>query len=266
MDFCSVLNVLTSTVDIVIKISLLMSLVDILTIIFDGIGLNLDKLSECECGYCNNNNNNNNIIIIISNTCEIIIPILVVMGEFLLLGIYFTMHTIDKSSLHLILSIEFELVITVILLLISNLAVQSSVDAAYCDTKVIHNVCVFYSRLFVTITIVNTLYKIRGTFIVGLCLTAIYIMIQVIDGLLINVRVSIKFDVIIVAVNQLALILSVQLSIGAVACDTQRIPTVRVVSIMFFLFFFLCFFFFLCVFGFKSVVSCIQYRNKKHTT
>ena len=96
-----------------------------------------------------------------------------------------------------------------------------------------------------TTVIINTLYKVGvSTLIVVLFVHAIYFIMQVMDGLTLNITIPIEIDVIIVAMNHIALILALQ-SIAAVLCDIQMICNVCAIFIIFFvlfLFFVLCFF------------------------
>ena len=137
LDVCGIPGGVIFVVDTLIKMSLLISLVHVLTIIFDVIDLKLDKLSKSEC----KEGNINKIIIIITTMYEISIPLLVFIVGFLLLILviitYLIMHSMDESLLHAAISIKFVLIISAIVSLISNLAVQSSIDSFSCDTQVV---------------------------------------------------------------------------------------------------------------------------------
>lgn len=90
-----------------------------------------------------------------------------------------------------------------------------------------------------TVIIINTWYKIRAaTITVGLFSATIYLIMEVVSGLPINITLSIEFDVIINAVNHLISILAVLSSIVAVDCNTQMVCNACVVFFIFFHFFF----------------------------
>ena len=118
MDIHGTFNGMTSAVNSLIQISLLILFIDVLTIIF----------GRFECGYCSTN-----IIIAISTTYKIRVEVLVVIVRLLVFVIYLIKQAIDESSLHVTLSIKSGLV--------SSLAKQLSIEAAYCDTQAIHRVC-----------------------------------------------------------------------------------------------------------------------------
>lgn len=90
-----------------------------------------------------------------------------------------------------------------------------------------------------TITTTNTWYKIHiVTFTVKLFLTTIYFIRQSMD-MLMNIIISIEFDVIVVVVNQLVLILAIQASIAAVDSNKQIICNVCAVFNIFSFFWYL---------------------------
>ena len=150
MDVCGIHNGMTAIVDIWIKISLFILFVYILTILYNMIDLKLENLSEFEC----EEGNSNNINTIVTNMYKINIAVPVAIVGFLLFVINLIIHAIDELSLHIEISIKSVVIIVAIVLLVSNLAVQSSIDAVYCNTQVIHGVCGLFYSLFLFFEVV----------------------------------------------------------------------------------------------------------------
>lgn len=138
IDVCDTFNGITSAAYILITISIVISSVDVLTIILGGNGSNLDKLNKFEGRY-----GSHTTIIIISIMYKISVAVFIIIVRFLLFVSYLIVQEIDESLLRVpvTLSIKFELIFNVIILLVSNLAKQLSNDAVYCDRQVIHSVC-----------------------------------------------------------------------------------------------------------------------------
>ena len=126
-----ILDVITSVISILTKIAILVSAFVILTVIFDEINDNLNKVSESKCCYDLNSN------VCKKNLTTCVPPLISYKLFIFVVVIFFIMQVMDASSLRVVSSFEFDLFI------------QSSVGAAYCNTEMIRNVCVvFYSVFF----------------------------------------------------------------------------------------------------------------------
>ena len=141
MDICDI----ALAVYILVKISLLISRVDSLTIKFDGMNSTLHKLFELAWDY----GENRNVIIIIANMYKICSATLVV--ALVLSCIYFDMQVMQSSPSNIAVLAELDAVTPAIVQSWQNLAMRSLIDAVYSDTQVllIYSVCgVFYSFYF----------------------------------------------------------------------------------------------------------------------
>ena len=146
LDICNydIVDAITFIIDALIQVSIFASFLYILTVVFDGFNLNFDKSNEFECGR----GNNSEVTVILRNTCAIRGTTDLV--GFYLVNSYFITHGMDESPSNVLLSVEFYLIVIIIIQMIAYLAIQSSVNAVHCYTQVIHNVCgVFYYLFFI---------------------------------------------------------------------------------------------------------------------
>ena len=142
IDVCSIFNVLTFVIDILIKKSIWISFLDVLIIIFAEIVFNSDKQSEFEW----NCRNNDYATIITNNFYKIYTTPIVT--AFSVDVYYFILPTMNTPSL----PIEFEALVVEVGKLMLNFAVPPSNNTISSRTQVRHNVCavfVFFFRLFV---------------------------------------------------------------------------------------------------------------------
>ena len=136
-----VLDGMSSVINILIKLSILVLFLDALTIVFNGIGLKSYNL--CDIEYNSNITRliNNLSINTINNDAALVVNI-----EFCLAAILFVMQVMDGSLLVIRVSIKFDTNMVAIARLKTNLVVQSLNGAVNCHKQVIHHVCgVFYS-------------------------------------------------------------------------------------------------------------------------
>lgn len=142
IDFCSIFIVVAFITDTTIKLSILISSLDLLTIIFDEIAprVHVDKPSEFECDC----ENNCHATINTKNVYKIRVTPLAV--RFALDVFHLIMQAMDTLSIYLTVSIEFEAAIVIGQLML-YFAVSSSNNAVSRFTSLIHNVCTVISYL-----------------------------------------------------------------------------------------------------------------------
>ena len=138
----TIINEMTSVINILIEISILPLFSYVLTIVIDRIMLNLDKQPEFECDYANNDN-----VTIITNSFHKFRATSIVFAFF---GFFFSfiLQTIDTSLLNIAPSIKFEAFVITIVGLILTFAVQSSISAVSIHTQMVRDVCAIFSYLF----------------------------------------------------------------------------------------------------------------------
>ena len=131
---------MTVVIVILIKVSDLISFLDLLTINFYIISSISDKTSEYGYEY----GNNINISITINNFCKI--RGAAIIAGFCLTVIYFIMQVVAGSLSNIALSNQFGAIVITTGELVINVIRQSSIGKVYCDIQATHNVCsVFYS-------------------------------------------------------------------------------------------------------------------------
>ena len=141
-DIYDIVDAIAFMIDALIHVSIFASFLYLLTVVFDGFDLNFDKPSEFECG----GGNSSEVTVILRNTCAIRDTTDLV--GFHLVDILFITHIMGESPPTVSLSVEFYLIVIIIIQLVAHLAIQSSVNAAHCYTQVIHNVCGAFHYFF----------------------------------------------------------------------------------------------------------------------
>ena len=95
--------------------------------------INLDKIDKSECGYDGNKN-------VSRKNPTRAAPLILYKLYPVIVTVLFIMQAMDASSLHVVLSIEFDLIPQLEL----NLSIESSNIATYCAAEMIHTVCVVF--------------------------------------------------------------------------------------------------------------------------
>ena len=133
INVCGILDVMTSVMNIVIKIAILLSALVVFTVVLDEINSNLDKINESEYGYNIHSDVSKN------NPPTRVTPLILHKLFVIIVFIFLIMQAMDKSSLDVVL-LEFDLTPQLVL----NLFIQASVGTAYCNREMICNVCVVF--------------------------------------------------------------------------------------------------------------------------
>lgn len=132
-------------IDISIKISILISFLNALTIISDRIGLNLDIPSEYKCGYESYDNNSDHDTII--NSWYKIRHTTLIVGLFVAVCFLLIMQVL-LVQINTIVSHEIDAISIVMIQLVIILAIQTLIGVVYYDSPMICNVCYVYLLSF----------------------------------------------------------------------------------------------------------------------
>ena len=138
IDVYETVIVMTSVIGILMKLSTLVLFSNASIVVFDGMKLKLDNLSEFKCRY----GNTTSVTIIVNFNS---ISSTGVTATCCLAAICFMVQVTSALTSIIIVSIEFDVNIVSMDQLILNLAVYLSIDEVGCHTQVLRNVCdVFY--------------------------------------------------------------------------------------------------------------------------